>query len=254
MKCFLLATAILCVLGAQAAPDRTARIFGGEIAHHQPYNAYILYVNAANAGFFGGGTIISDRHIITSARNIEGFSRWDIGVGSNVFAHLSIISSTRAIQHPSFNAANRVNDIGIIELPSSLVFTTSVAPVALPPLSAVDTNNLPYENEQGSIVGFGFTTELSTGQASFLKRAFQRVVANTRCSITNPQAFCAEDADRATNICVGDIGAGFITEVRGQPTLTGIASNIVAMCSNTNPTEYTRVESHRSWINNHTQV
>lgn len=81
-------------------------------------------------------------------------------MGSNVFAHLSIISSTRAIQHPSFNAANRVNDIGIIELPSSLVFTTSVAPVALPPLSAVVTNNLPYENEQGSIVGFGFTTEL----------------------------------------------------------------------------------------------
>ncbi|EAT38416.1 AAEL009682-PA [Aedes aegypti] len=258
MKQFTLVAAILCVLGAQAAPDRSPRIINGHVSPHQPYNAYVLYLNTQNAGFFGGGTIISDRHILTSAQNIVGFVQWDIGIGSNIFVQLSMIRAVTAISHPNYNAANRLNDIGIITLPNPLVFTSTVSPVSLPTLNTVQANMLPLENEQGTIVGFGFVNAASTARADFLMRAFQRVIPNARCQqhfqITLPQHFCGEDTTDISNVCNGDLGAGFITDVRGRPTVTGIASLITQSCGNTAPTGYTRVESYRQWITSVTQI
>lgn len=75
-------------------------------------------------------------------------------MGSNVFVELSYIVSTEAIAHPLFDRDTWLNDIGIIVLPVSLVFTIHINPVALPQLSE---SMLPYVNEEGSIVGFGFT-------------------------------------------------------------------------------------------------
>ncbi|XP_062560485.1 collagenase-like [Armigeres subalbatus] len=255
MKHFTLAAVILYVLGAQAAPDRTPRIIEGNIALHQPYNAYILYLNQNNAGFFSGGSIISNRHILTSARNIVGFVRWNVGLGSNVFVELSYIVSTEAIAHPLFDRDTWLNDIGIIVLPVSLVFTIHINPVALPQLSE---SMLPYVNEEGSIVGFGFTDGSSTTHANVLHRAFQRVITDARCQarypVTAPEHFCAEDTAGSSNVCNGDIGAGFITELRGVPILTGIATLITENCGNSYPTGYTRVASFRSWIYSVAQI
>lgn len=84
------------------------------------------------------------------------FVRWDVGLGSNIFTQLTTISSNQAIAHPNFVAASRANDIGIITLPASIVFTSTVSPIALPAANYPVT--LPLENEQGNVVGFGFTT------------------------------------------------------------------------------------------------
>ncbi|XP_065095016.1 collagenase-like [Ochlerotatus camptorhynchus] len=249
--------AVLCVLGAQAAPDRNPRIINGQSAPHQPYNAYVLYLNAQNAGFFGGGSIISDRHILTAAQNIQGFIRWDVGLGSNIFTQLNTITSNIAVSHPQFNSANRANDIGIITLPASLVFTSTVSPISLPALGQI-SNGYPFENEEGTVVGFGFVTAASTTRSDFLMRAFQRVIPNIRCQqhyqITLPNHFCAEDTIDISNICNGDLGAGFVTSVRGRPVITGIASLITQSCGNTTPTGYTRVETYRTWITSVTQI
>ncbi|XP_058830293.1 vitamin K-dependent protein C-like [Topomyia yanbarensis] len=255
MKQFGLLT-VLCVLGAQALPDRTPRLINGNISPHKPYNAYVQYLNAQNAGFFGGGTIISDRHIITAAQNILGFVRWDIGVGSNIFTQLSMLTTTMATPHPNFNSANRANDIGIITLVNSLIFTTTIAPIALPALGEV--TQLPLENEQGTIVGFGFTTAISTTRSDYLMRAFQRVTNDARCQqfyqITLPNHFCAEDTVERANVCNGDIGAGFVTHVRGTILLTGVASLITHGCDIQSPTGYTRIAAFRQWIQSVTQV
>ncbi|XP_062548985.1 chymotrypsin-like protease CTRL-1 [Armigeres subalbatus] len=250
MKQLTLLSVILCVLGARAAPDRTPRIINGQTAAHQPYNAYIVYTRADGYGYFGGGTIISDRHILTAALNILGFIRWDVGVGSNILSQLGTVTSNTATSHPSFNSATRANDIGVITLPVSLVITSSVAPIALPPLN--QQLGYPFENEQGSVVGFGFTDVAATVRPSYLMRAYQRVTTNARCQqyyqITLPLHFCAEDASGYANICNGDIGAGFITEVNGVQTVTGVASMITQSCGYLFPAGYTRVESYRSWI------
>ncbi|XP_055529541.1 collagenase-like [Wyeomyia smithii] len=255
MKQFTL-LAILCTLGVQALPDRTPYIINGHPAPHEPYNAYVLYINENNLGFFGGGSIISERHIVTAAQNIEGFVIWHIGLGSNVFAQLTMITTTTATPHPQFNPTNKANDVGIIALAESLVFTPTIAPIALPALNEIQ---LPLMNEQGSIVGFGFTTAQSSSASEFLMRSFQRVTNVERCTelsldITESSQFCGEDTIEASNICNGDRGAGFVSILEDTPVLTGIASQINASCSEGMPTGYTRILAYRQWINDITQV
>ncbi|EAT37002.1 AAEL010959-PA [Aedes aegypti] len=246
-------------LGVQAEQVHSPRVANGNLAAHVPHNAYILYKNDQLGGFFGGGTIISDRHILTAAQNIVEFTQWDVGVGSNVFHQLSTITSREATAHPEFDPIISANDIGIITLPGSLEFTSNVFPIALPDLNSEQTELLPLENEEGVILGFGFTSTASMDRSDFLMHTFQRVTADERCQrfyqIEMPQHFCAEDnGPRQSNLCIRDVGAGFATYVRGRLTLTGIASLIRERCDNRNPTGYVRIDYYREWIHNVTQI
>ncbi|KXJ79070.1 hypothetical protein RP20_CCG002557 [Aedes albopictus] len=224
-----------------AQPNQTPRADNGYLAPHVSYNAYILYMNQQSAGFFGAGTIISDRHILTAAKNI-----------------VDTITSNQATAHPEYNPVTSANDIGIIFLPVSLEFTTNVFPIALP--DPYSQQMLPLENEEGTILGFGFTTTASMDQSDFLMAAYQRVTTDNLCQnlyhVETPEHFCAvgDNASRFSSVCVRDVGAGFATYVRGRLTLTGIVSLIRERCDNRNPTGYVRVEYYREWIGNVTQV
>ncbi|XP_062550550.1 chymotrypsin-like [Armigeres subalbatus] len=257
MNWLTLLVTILCVLHAQSTPDRSPRIINGQASNLQPYNVYILYLNVNNAGFFGGGSIISPLHVLTSAQSIVGFVQWQVGMGSNTFSQLTTVVSSVATAHAEYNSLTKANDIGIVTLPTSLVFTAYVQPIALPPLVA-QIDQLPLENEQGSVVGFGFTSVTSVAPSVNLLRAYLRVTNNLRCQqfyqITLPQHFCAENTVEFSNICNGDIGAGFVTDVGGTQTVTGIASLITESCGNSSPSGFTRVASYRQWIYSLTQV
>ncbi|XP_019561149.3 chymotrypsin-like [Aedes albopictus] len=257
MKWFTLClSVVLCILRAQAAPERTSRIINGQYANHHPYNAYIVYKRADQYGYFGGGTIISDRHILTAAMNIYGFVQWDVGVGSNILTQLGTVVSYSAIAHPSFNSANRANDIGVITLPVSLVISSTVSPIALPPLYT--SSGFPFENEQGTVVGFGFTDVAATIRPSNLMISYQRVISNIRCQqhyqVAIPNHFCSEDTAQYSNVCNGDLGAGFISYVNGVQSVTGVASMISQACGYIYPAAYTRVEPYRAWINSVTGI
>ncbi|XP_052873294.1 collagenase-like [Anopheles cruzii] len=254
-KLLLLAgLAVCCAYAAEVKTNRNPRIVNGSYAPTTPYNVYVLYLNSGNAGFFGGGSLISDRHVLTAAQNIQGFVRWEMGLGSTVFSQLSTMVSTQAIPHPSFNSVNRANDIGIIILPSPVAFTATVSPVTLPVLN----RHTPYENEEGKIVGFGFNSVNGQVNADFLMLSYQRVIGDSRCSgifqITLPYHFCAEDTLYRSNICNGDLGAGFIILDQRVETLVGVASLITASCDSQQPTGYTRISSYRQWIRDSTGV
>ncbi|XP_062560565.1 chymotrypsin-like [Armigeres subalbatus] len=258
MKQFTLLVVLLCFINTQAAPDRTSRIINGRVVPHKPYNVFIMFLNDNNSGFFGGGTIISNLHILTAAANIVGFTSWTVRYGSNIFSQLNEIVSTTATPHPEFDSNNRLNDIGVITLPQSLTFHATVSPAALPSRFSSELNLLPLENEQGTIVGFGFTSEDVHTQSDVLWGSFQRVIDDANCqrfyTITLPRHFCATDNVDSSNVCNGEIGAGFITDVRGLPTVTGVASQLTVGCGYTSPTAYTRVEFYREWINTITSL
>lgn len=47
-------------------------IIGGVRSPSAPYIAFVQYFNAQGAGFFGGGALISVRHVLTAATNVVG--------------------------------------------------------------------------------------------------------------------------------------------------------------------------------------
>lgn len=49
-----------------------SRIVNGDRTNDAPFNVFIDYLNAQGQGFFGGGSLISDRHILTAANLIVG--------------------------------------------------------------------------------------------------------------------------------------------------------------------------------------
>lgn len=85
---------------------------------------------------------------------------------------------------------------------------------------------IPLENEQGRILGYGFTSNTNV-PAHILQAGFQRVISNDRCletfpNIQLPHKFCAMDNIENANICQGDTGGGFITFFEGTPILVSI--------------------------------
>lgn len=71
MKLIIFVT--LCVvLGVNSQEEISPYIINGVRSSHAPYYAYIEYFNAANLGFFGGGALVSTRHILTTATNVVG--------------------------------------------------------------------------------------------------------------------------------------------------------------------------------------
>lgn len=46
-------------------------LINGVRAPLAPYFAHVNYFNQAGLGFFGGGALISNRHVITAATNVQ---------------------------------------------------------------------------------------------------------------------------------------------------------------------------------------
>lgn len=204
-------------------------------------------MNAQGLGGNGGGSIISDRHILTAGSRVVGFVTWTVSIGSRTRALGSIVPVASGVGHQGYVNSPRANDIGILTLVNSLVFTAFVHPVALPGMDSV----APWNNEQGVIVGFGGSPDINTPT---LEAAFKRVSTPAACSVRWPtaalaQQFCAQDERLRSDVCNGDLGGGFTVLSRGQEVIVGIASAAHCISIGTSaPSLYTRVTAYRAWI------
>jgi hypothetical protein len=78
------------------------------------------------AGFFGGGVLISNQHVLTVASNIVGFFQWRLSFGSTTHIAAETQTSTVAVSHPLFSATTRMFDIGVVTIPVRILFTRNV--------------------------------------------------------------------------------------------------------------------------------
>lgn len=171
------------------------------------------------------------------------FISWNVGYGSNSITSLRYIESTVAFIHPSFNAVNSNNNLGVIVLPSALPsgkkktvhklynpefilnFPDSVRPIALP---TANDGTFPRMNQEGRLVGFGIIDETKVANPAptqFLKTIYLTVRSNDECisafpSVDSIRNFCADDLHPgSTNVCHGDVGSAFVVTNRGQKIL-----------------------------------
>ena len=224
------------------------RVINGEAASHHPHHTFISYQNAQGGGFFGAGSIITATHVLTVAQIVRGWVTWNVGFGSHQYAQLTWVRTELAIMHPNYNVDSRDNDIAVLVMPVPFVWSATVQPVSLP------TNfeqGLPMVNEQGTIIGFGWTSDAGQ-QATTLQAAFVRVIPDTECQnlivVSFPNHFCAVDRTVPSNICQGDLGGGFLTHHRNQLVLTGLNSILLEGCAANWPSAYTRVQPYLGWI------
>lgn len=186
------------------------RIGGAVPAELAPHACMVLVhrpnLEGTNTAALGGGSIISNRHVLTAAHLVQGdILRYQVGfiVGSS----RRLVEATFRLIHEAYDNTDFSNDIALIFLQGTATFPLANAIT----ISIIET--APATGDAHTTVGFGFTAADSTG-ASSDPYASAQVVASP-CEFENFELtdthYCAIDPDDTTYICPGDNGAGSFT-------------------------------------------
>lgn len=187
------------------------RIGGSVPALLSPHACMVLVhrtnLEGTNTAALGGGSIISNRHVLTAAHLVQGeVIRFQIGFIIGTARRL--VDASFSLTHEGYNNTDFRNDIALIFLQGSQTF-----PIANAIIISID-DAAPATGTALTTVGFGFTEPGSTGATSDPYAAAQAVA--DPCELSNNVTlaathFCAIDDAALTWVCPGDNGAGAFT-------------------------------------------
>jgi len=230
-----------------------------------------------------GGTIIGWNHVITAAHCCSS-NEIDVVIGYGT-SELPPVIANRKIIHPNYNSQTLTHDICILEFNQSLMLDQNANPACLPP-----KDDRPIYGTECFIAGYGYTVydrsqsiptklqetsvplidyatcaewfhlenarpDLKPGQ--YIKNSFinEDMMDNYRLEdFSEDDIICAGNAYGNSDACQGDSGGPLICVQEGKPVLQGVVSWGVRCGEALLPGVYTRVATHYSWINYHTNI
>ncbi|CAH0721521.1 unnamed protein product, partial [Brenthis ino] len=210
-----------------------------------PYQVYLL-LQSGNDFFQCGGSIISERYILTAAHCLDGMDRVIVRAGSTeANSGGTQYNTTRFRQHPLYNASTFDYDVGVINIPGGMTLDgVNTRAVRLP--------NMATTIKNGTIIlvsGWGDTTE--NGQVSENLMAVKiPTISQDECrqtySTLTSRQFCAGVPEGGKDSCQGDSGGPAVsTETNRQ---LGIVSFGSGCARPGTPGAYTNVSRVRMWI------
>jgi len=212
-----------------------------------------------------GGTILSDRWIVTAAHCIDKDEVIYIAAGIidlDNSAAGEVAKVEEAFVHPQFDPDTFDNDIAllVLETPLNLSHCGSNC-LAIDPVTPDNETTVLYENALAIITGWG--NRNSSGPEDYpliLNVADVQIVPCTGTGyadtsvypeypITN-NMFCAGTPDYSRDTCQGDSGGPLVVfDTDSTPLLGGITSWGEGCAIDNYPGVYTRVANYQNWIN-----
>ena len=160
--------------------QRATRIVGGTETEVNEYPWQVGLVQTGGRTPWCGGSLISDRHVLTAAHCTEFRTASDIQVLLGEHDTTDSVADIRSISaindHPSYDSGSLEYDYSILTLSDPVTFSRTMAPVCLP----ADVSSL-YTGEVATVTGWG-TTSSGGALAPRLREVDVTVTSNAQCS------------------------------------------------------------------------
>ncbi|XP_044258983.1 serine protease snake-like [Tribolium madens] len=246
------------------------RIVGGVVSGRKefPHMAFLGYETEDNEviKWLCGGTIISDRFILTAAhcfvtslRNGLTLKYVKIGVTNvNETDHKQELNVLQTIAHPDYKPPAKYNDIGLVKLEKPIELNSYARPACLYTEKSISV-------EKGIATGWGFTSFASGSLSDQLNKVELVFVSNEFCNMTYKDLIsrnlrrgvvddiqlCAGSGKDEKDTCQGDAGGPLQIYHEGDDIscmydIVGITS--FGKACGLGPGIYTRVSHYIKWI------
>ncbi|XP_033225050.1 venom serine protease 34-like isoform X2 [Belonocnema kinseyi] len=239
---------------------KPTRIVGGENTGVNEYPMMAGIVDLLYVHVFCGGSIISNKHVLTAAhclRNRDAdelavlIGDHDLTTGRD--ANASLFRIYNYVLHPSFSLTKRNSDfdIAIITVTDIIQFTNEVGPACLP----FQHNHDSFSGSLVELLGWG-STEFAGPTADILQKAKVSVINLSECVRSNPaitdHQLCT--LTKGKDACQFDSGGPVLWQnpTTSRIVIVGIISHGIA-CGINIPSVNTRVGAFLDWIVSETQ-
>ena len=184
-----------------------------------PYQVALLF----DGGHGCGGSIVSDRVVVTAAHCTEGELVESLSIlagATDLDDEGQRIAVQALIEHPGYSST-QLGDVAVLVLAEPLEFNDRVQPIALA------TDDEVRSATTGIVSGWGALSESEEeGSPDTLQSAVVPMVSDEVCEISlgidGATETCA--GGTGTDSCYGDSGGPLAIEVDGEPRLAGITS------------------------------
>lgn len=217
-----------------------------------PWIAAILRKGFPNV--FCGGTLITDRHVLTAAHCVNQHKTSDLLVrlgeydfraeNETRFRDFRILE---ARPHIDFDPITYENDIAVIRLDRPTIFTSYIWPICIPPIQET------WEGSTGIVMGWG-SKFFGGPYSKILLEVSVPIWAYQSCQDSYihhiPQTvFCAGSKEGGRDTCQGDSGGPLLVQLPNQRwVIVGVVSWGLRCGEGKHPGIYTQVDKYISWI------
>ncbi|CAI5676470.1 unnamed protein product [Oreochromis niloticus] len=235
-------------------PKLNTRIVGGQVA---PVGSWPWQVSLQRSGsHFCGGSLINSQWVLTAAHCFQTTPAGltvTLGLQSLQGSNPNAVSRTvtQIINHPNYNSGTNDNDICLLQLSSSVNFTSYISPVCL---AASDSSF--YSGVNSWVTGWGnIGTGVSLPSPQNLMEVEVPVVGNRQCNCNygvgriTDNMICAGLSAGGKDSCQGDSGGPMVSKQNGRWIQAGVVSFGEGCAEPNLPGVYARVSQYQTWIN-----
>ncbi|XP_007894202.1 suppressor of tumorigenicity 14 protein homolog [Callorhinchus milii] len=246
-------------------PFKHSRIVGGVDAQVGEW-PWQVSLHIKQFGHVCGASVISNNWLVSAAHCFQDESKikysnpgiWKVFLGLHTQFKVGTMVKERKVKriitHESYNQYTFNNDIALLELDSSVPFSSVIRPICLPD----QTHRFPV-GKATWVSGWGARAENDVA-SSVLQKAELRILNSTTCnrllsSTVTSKMICAGYLSGGIDACQGDSGGpmSFVGS-KGKVFLAGIVSWGDGCARRNKPGVYTRTTKFRKWIKDKSSV
>lgn len=160
----------------------------------------MLVWRRSKATVFCGGSIVKANAVLTAGHCLKSAARALVIMGAHDLianetgVERQLVNASSFKIHPQFNLQRAQIDIGLIILPTPVIFTTTIAPVKLPWGFLLGET---FSGEYGTVTGYGKYCD-DCGSSSVLRFTQNLILSNDECS----QWFTYAPTPTETQVCM----------------------------------------------------